>query len=281
LKDETTTQALERIAQTASMQFERCRLCLDDADSFLEENGWVDPILVMAVVDRALRQSFIEKPPATSPTPIPLGNNGKIDLGLVASNPQVNLRRQVGLVLRSGAIRNLHDLIMCIGMGADSVVPYLIYAANLNEATLTAEEQVERLKNTLKALRSGIEKCISTMGIHESRGYGRLFASIGLSNDVAVALGASNYAGSKLGGLKWEDLDADLVSRKSAYHSAGRGELSRVNHFLPEDLESRRQTRKKEFWIGRPKKNICRTQRNNNACHLQHFWIFIILNIQQ
>jgi glutamate synthase (NADPH/NADH) large chain len=235
LKDETTTQALERIAQTAVDAVRNgCRLIvLDDADSFLEENGWVDPILVMAVVDRALRQSFIEKPPATSPTPIPLGDNGKIDLGLVASNPQVNLRRQVGLVLRSGAIRNLHDLIMCIGMGADSVVPYLIYAANLNEATLTAEEQVERLKNTLKAMRSGIEKCISTMGIHESRGYGRLFASIGLSNDVAVALGASNYAGSELGGLKWEDLDADLVSRKSAYHSAGRGELSRVNHFYP------------------------------------------------
>ncbi len=235
LTDETTPQALERIAQaTVDAVRNGSRLViLDDSDSFLEENGWVDPILVLGVVDRALRQSFMETPLATSPRPIPLGDNGKIDLGLVASNPQVNLRRQTGLVLRSGAIRNLHDLIMCIGMGADAVVPYLIFEANLDDRNLPIEEQIEQLKNTLKALRSGIEKCISTMGIHESRGYGRLFASIGLNNEIAFALGASNYAGSGQGGLKWEDLDADLVSRKSAYNSAGRGELSRVNHFYP------------------------------------------------
>jgi len=118
-------------------------------------------------------------------------------------------------------------------MGADAVVPYLIFEATLNDANLSVEEQIKHWKNTLKALRSGIEKCISTMGIHESRGYGRLFASIGLGQDVALALGASNYAGSSQGGLRWEDLDADLVPRASAYNSPGRGELSRVNHFYP------------------------------------------------
>ncbi len=232
---ETTTQALERIAQMAvdAVRNGSRLLVLDDSDSFLGENGWVDPILVLGLVDRALRKSFIENSPATSPTPIPLGDNGKIDLGLMASNPQINLRRQTGIVLRSGAIRNLHDLIMCIGMGADAVVPYLIFEANLLETTLSPEERVERLKNTLKALRSGIEKCISTMGIHESRGYGRLFASIGLGNEIASALGVSNYAGSAQGGLKWDDLEADLVLRKASYNSAGRGELSRVNHFYP------------------------------------------------
>jgi glutamate synthase (NADPH/NADH) large chain len=234
-RDETIAQAVERIAQAAieAVRNGTRLLILDDADSFLGESGWVDPILVLGVVDRALRQSFIEKPPVTSPTPIPLGDNGKIDLGLVASNPQMNLRRQVGLVLRSGAIRNLHDLIMCIGMGADAIVPYLIFATNLHDPNLQREAQVERLKNTLKALRSGIEKCISTMGIHEARGYGRLFASIGLSSEIAIALGASNYAGSQQGGLKWEDLDADLLPRKTAYNRVGRGELSRVNHFYP------------------------------------------------
>ena len=71
-------------------------------------------------------------------------------------------------------------------MGADAVVPYLIFEATLNDPNLTPEEQTERMKNTLKALRSGIEKCTSTMGIHEARGYGRLFASIGLSNEYCV-----------------------------------------------------------------------------------------------
>jgi glutamate synthase (NADPH) large chain len=235
LPAETTAQALERIAQEAvdAVRNGSRLLMLDDADAFIGENGWVDPILAIGVVDRALRQSFVENSPANSPTPIPLGDNGKIDLGLVASHPQVNLRRQAGLILRSGAIRNLHDLIMCIGLGADAVVPYLIFEANLNDPNQTPDEKIDRMKNTLKALRSGIEKCTSTMGIHESRGYGRLFASLGLSTDIALAIGTKNYAGSQQGGLKWEDLDTDLVARKAAYHSAGRGELSRVSHFYP------------------------------------------------
>ncbi|HZM24731.1 MAG TPA: glutamate synthase-related protein, partial [Anaerolineales bacterium] len=235
LENETTAQALERIAQRAvdAVRNGSRLIVLNDAEAFLETNGWVDPILVLGVVDSALRLSFIENTPATSPTPIPLSDNGKIDLGLVASNPQVNLRRQAGILIRSGAIRNLHDLIMCVGMGADAILPYLIFEATLSDANVTLDEQMARMKNLLKALRSGIEKCTSTMGIHEARGYGRLFASIGLSNALALTLGTSNYAGSEMGGLTWENLDADIPARKTDYHSAGRGDLSRVNHFYP------------------------------------------------
>jgi glutamate synthase (NADPH/NADH) large chain len=233
LPDETTAEGVERIARAA---VEAVRngvqlLVLDDADSFREQNGWIDPILMLGVVDRALRQSFAEPAPLSTSMPVPLGDNGKIDLGLMASSPQVNLRRQTGLVLRSGAIRNLHDLIMCVGMGADAVVPYLIFEAAISGAA--PEERSPRLKNTLKALHSGIEKCTSTMGIHESRGYGRLFASIGLSSSVAAGVGATNYAGSEDGGLTWEDLDGDIPLRAAVYNSAGRGDLSRVNHFYP------------------------------------------------
>ena len=196
------------------------------------ENGWVDPVLALGVVDLALRKTFADFSPSDSSSiPIPLNDNGKIDLGLMASSGSVNLRRQVGLIVRSGAIRNLHDVMMCVGMGADAISPYLIF-----ESALTGKdeaEEAEGLKQVFKALRSGIEKCTSTMGIHEARGYGRLFASIGLSNAVAFALGAKNYAGSEQGGLKWSDIDADTELRAQAYHSAGRGELSRVNHFYP------------------------------------------------
>jgi glutamate synthase (NADPH) large chain len=235
LGGETTTQALERIAQTAmdAVRNGAQLLVLDDADSFRDENGWLDPILLLGVVDRTLRLNFVDDSVSDSATPIPIGDNGKIDLSLMAYPPVKNLRRRAGLVLRSGAIRNLHDLIMCVGMGADAVVPYLIFEAILNDTKVTPEEYPERLNNILKALRSGIEKCTSTMGIHESRGYGRLFASIGLSSSIALALGATNYAGSELGGLKWEDLDADILQRKVVYNGVGRGELSRVNHFYP------------------------------------------------
>lgn len=69
----------------------------------------------------------MEQTPLETSVPMPLDGNGKIDLSLMASLPLANLRRQTGIVLRSGAIRNLHDLIMCIGMGVDAVVPYLMF----------------------------------------------------------------------------------------------------------------------------------------------------------
>ncbi|MBK9601866.1 MAG: glutamate synthase [Anaerolineales bacterium] len=234
LPGETTAQALERLAQAAidSVRNGAKLLLLDDSAAFQNQNGWVDPILALSVIDLALRKTFAELSSSeSSSTPLPINDSGKIDLSLMASQSAVNLRRQVGLVVRSGAIRNLHDVIMCIGMGADAISPYLIFEAAVKATN--DEEETEGLKKTFKALRSGIEKCISTMGIHEARGYGRLFSSIGLSNPVAFALGVKNYGGSEQGGLKWNDIDADTEQRTQAYHSAGRGELSRVNHFYP------------------------------------------------
>ncbi len=197
-------QGLERIAQSAveAVRAGTQLLILDDADSFRNGYGWIDPILILGVVDHALRQSFVEQEFSASSTPLPLGDNGKIDLGLMASKPLKNLRRQTGLILRSGAIRNLHDVIMSIGLGADAVVPYLMFETTIHDVRIPSEEYPARLKNIWKALCSGLEKCTSTMGIHESCGYGRLFASIGLSNSIALTLGAKNYAGSELGGLK-------------------------------------------------------------------------------
>jgi len=233
---ENSQQALERIAQSAidSVKNGTHVVLLDDSEAFQDGNGWLDPILTLSVVDLALRKSFMEVSTSDSPTPLSLNVDGKIDLGMMASTKTLNLRRQTSVVLRSGAIRNLHDVMMCIGMGADAISPYLFFeSATQDKMELTSEEVLTRLKNVLKALRSGVEKCTSTMGIHEARGYGRLFASIGLGAEVAFALGAVNYGGSAQGGLQWKDIDADTEARRQSYHSAGRGALSRVNHFYP------------------------------------------------
>lgn len=235
LPGESLADGLQRLAQAAvdSVRNGAHLLLLDDSSAFQQENGWLDPILVLAVIERALRRSFMEQTPLETSVPMPLDGNGKIDLSLMASLPLANLRRQTGIVLRSGAIRNLHDLIMCIGMGVDAVVPYLMFESALSEKEAAAEEQAARIKNVLKALHSGVEKCISTMGIHEMRGYGRLFSSIGLSQEVASSLGTHNYAGSERSGLNWHDLEADMKARSTVFNSVGRGDLSRTNHFYP------------------------------------------------
>ncbi|MEP7137903.1 MAG: glutamate synthase-related protein, partial [Chloroflexota bacterium] len=266
LTGETTPQAIERLTQVAvdSVKNGAKIVLLDDTLAFQDGNGWLDPVLVISIVDLALRRTFIEVNTSESPTPLSLNVDGKIDLGMMASTKSVNLRRQASIVLRSGAVRNLHDLMMCIGMGADAVSPYLLFeAATKDKVELTDEEVIVRLKNVLKALRAGIEKCTSTMGIHEARGYGRLFSSIGLGTEVAFALGSVNYGGSAQGGLQWQDIDADIEARALSYHSAGRGELSRVNHFYPKIWKAAAKLGKDEAGWGEYEAHTQSTAKSN------------------
>ncbi len=253
LPGETVRQGLERIAAAAvdMVRHGTQLLVLDDSQAFQNDQGWIDPILALGVVDRALRLGFSDPDPASSPTPLSINDAGKINLPLMASRRPVNLRRRVGLVLRSGAIRNLHDLVMSIGLGADAIAPYLLYEAALDDAPRAkpGEGNSLRLANTLKALRSGIEKCTSTMGIHEMRGYGRLFASLGLGSDLAAALGTTNYAGSEQGGLRWPDLDSDMETRAAVMRGEARAQLTRVNHIYPKVWKMAAQLGKGE--IGR------------------------------
>ena len=84
LPGETTAQALERLAQSAidSVRGGAKLILLDDSTAFQNENGWVDPVLAVGVVDLALRKSFADFSPSDSSSiPIPLNDNGKIDLG--------------------------------------------------------------------------------------------------------------------------------------------------------------------------------------------------------
>ncbi|MBK8027890.1 MAG: hypothetical protein IPK19_42575 [Chloroflexi bacterium] len=105
---ETIESALERIAAEAvDLALAGVRLVvLDDTAAYAGNGLWIDPLLVTAAVDRALRQSAGE----------------------------TNLRRQVGVVVRSGALRDMHDLILCLGGGANALVPYAIYAVALGIA---------------------------------------------------------------------------------------------------------------------------------------------------
>ena len=86
-----------------------------------------------------------------------------------SSRARSNLRRRCGVVLRSAALRNVHDTVLALGLGADGVCPYTMVEVGLMDDYRTD------VSNLCAALRKGIEKVISTIGIHEVRGYARLF----------------------------------------------------------------------------------------------------------
>jgi glutamate synthase (NADPH/NADH) large chain len=211
--DETIPQALQRLSEAAiALVRDGIRtLVLDDTESSDGSTLWIDPMLATAAIDRALREA-----------------------------PDMpNLRRQAGIVVRSGALRDLHDLVLCLGIGANALVPYALFAAAAGLAPrapkdgLTQDELSKRLDSTMTALISGIQKITSTIGCHELRGYGQSFSSIGLSTDVAALLGTPNYFGSAERGLTWDDITAEAQARARELRGEDKNRLDNPDRLYP------------------------------------------------
>jgi glutamate synthase (NADPH/NADH) large chain len=210
--DETVNFALQRIqkqvvdAVTAGVQ---CVL-LDDTETMIQGWGWLDPILAVCAVNDALR--------------------------LAPECGEGNLRRRAGVVVRSAAVRNLHDLALLFGFGADAINPYAMLEVGLKrlEHGLAEQDAEKVLKNLIKNIKDGLEKITSTMGCHELRGYGKACSSIGLSPQIAEYIGTPNYFGEPGVGVTWESLDKEAEQRSREM----RGEvpnlrLGHTNRFNP------------------------------------------------
>lgn len=215
--EETVEAAIERIQQEAVKAGVDGAICivLDDTDVFDGQRLWIDPLLVVAAVDRALRES---------------------SYGTAAED---NLRRRVGIVLRSGALRDLHDIALCVSMGADAILPYALYAVALGIAprasseVLESAEVIKRLSNTVYGVNSGLQKITSTIGCHELRGYGHSFSSIGLAKSIANIFGTPNYFGSDARGLTWSDLQHEAEERAAELRGEKKNKLDNPDRIYP------------------------------------------------
>lgn len=186
-RNESLRQALARLTDEALTAVRRGvrLLLLDDCAAFSAHHDFLDPFLVVAVLHKALKENVVD--------------SGE------------SLRRKVAIVVRSGALRNLHDLIFALGMGADVLCPYLMWEQ--------AGEYENGVRNLLSVLGKGLEKVISTMGTHEIGGYGKYFASIGLCSHLAAIFETPNFCGSGKGGLTLERLEAENRSRRAVARS--------------------------------------------------------------
>ncbi len=210
---EDVRAALERLADQAVAAVENGTQCLmlDDSAVYSQGLGWLDPLLASRKVDEALRLAGRER--------------------------KKTLRRKVGLVVRSAAIRNLHDIALLLGFGADAVNPYALYvvvAQKHLQKKHDSEDAKEIQLRLLESLKAGLEKVISTMGCHELRGYGRVCSSIGLAPSVAAILKAPNFLGSEESGLTWERLANDSAKRGEELRQKDPAlSLEYEDHFFP------------------------------------------------
>lgn len=211
--DEDIQQAVGRLKAEAVEAVKNGIQCivLDDTEVYGGERLWLDPLLVTSAIDRALRHA-----PHTP-----------------------NLRRQAGIVVRSAALRDLHDLAVCAALGANGIIPYAMYAVAMGLAPKsskqewTSEQRIKQMSGAVKVLTGGLEKIISTIGCHELRGYGRSFSSIGLASNVAAIFGTPNYFGSEARGMTWDALLTDAQERASEMRGQKAGKLANTDRFYP------------------------------------------------
>jgi glutamate synthase (NADPH) large chain len=187
LESETTRGAIERIKQEAVKKVRNgCELLvLTDRTVYDADRRYLDPHLAVSAIDQGLKQFKVER-------------------------GEENLRRRCGIVLRSAAIRNVHDVMLALGLGANGVCPYVMVEV------ICVEDYESDVSNLCAALRKGIEKVISTIGIHEVRGYARQFSSIGVKPELAEIFQTEAYAASEKAGAGFADLDEDSNARARA-----------------------------------------------------------------
>jgi glutamate synthase (NADPH) large chain len=151
-------------------------LVLQDLDAGPGERV-CDPHLAVAAVDKALREA--------------------------TDDDGSSLRRDASVVLQAAGIRNVHDVMVALGFGAQALCPY----AMMEKAMDGSPEPQAAAANVLDGLQKGMEKVLSTLGIHELRGYGRLVSAIGVAPEVLDVLAIPGFCASEGRGLGLDDLD--------------------------------------------------------------------------
>lgn len=126
-------------------------------------------------------------------------------------------RHLAGLALETGEARDVMHCATLIGFGASAINPYLAFKtiADLKKegrlpATLTLEAAIE---NYITALRKGLLKIMSKMGISTIRSYkgAQLFEAVGLNADFVEAYFPGTP--SRIGGIGLDEIGAETLMR--------------------------------------------------------------------
>ncbi|WP_043930936.1 glutamate synthase-related protein [Bacillus sp. EB01] len=194
-KQEDIEGALQRLSNLAveAVKGGKTLLIVDDSPAHADNSYWIDPHLAISAVDQALALA--------------------------------GMRRNCSLLLRSGAIRSLHDIITAYGLGADLISPYYMFLT-------VSDGQTKPISNLYNALIKGLEKVVSTIGIHELRGYARLFSSIGLNQHVADYLKIVNFFGSKSLESGFVEMKQDTIQRAADFQS-DKERVGKTFHLFP------------------------------------------------
>jgi glutamate synthase (NADPH) large chain len=134
------------------------------------------------------------------------------------------LRGEAGLILESGEPREVMHFCLLAGYGANAVNPYLAFEAlyEMNrEGKLKKElEPIQIADNYIAAIKKGILKTMSKMGISTLRSYlyAQLFEAIGLNHELVDQFFTGTA--SRIGGIGLDTVAKESLNRHIASYSS-------------------------------------------------------------
>ena len=135
-------------------------------------------------------------------------------------------RTRAGLVVEAGDVRECHHVALLVGYGAAAVNPYLAIESVRDLVRRGVIQNVSEKKaeaNLLKALGKGLLKIMSKMGVSTVASYtgAQIFEAIGLGPEVIEACFAGTT--SRLSGVDFDQLAAEISQRTGHATGAGAG----------------------------------------------------------
>jgi glutamate synthase (NADPH/NADH) large chain len=133
------------------------------------------------------------------------------------------IRSTVSIIAVSSEIYDPHAAAVLFAFGAAMIYPYMMYASIVDfysRKNLSAYELQQKLKNSFKAMGSGLLKIMSKMGIATMASYrnSSLFDIIGLSDDICNE--CFYHANSDLAGLGYVDIEKKVeAAHFDAYYN--------------------------------------------------------------
>jgi glutamate synthase (NADPH/NADH) large chain len=130
---------------------------------------------------------------------------------------RVGMRTRAGLVLECGDAREVHHFALLLGYGAGSINPYLAFETldDMISQKMIREDvdHVEAVKRYRKAIKKGVVKVMSKMGISTIQSYrgAQIFEAIGLNKDFIDRY--FDKTASRIGGIGLGE-----IARETLYH---------------------------------------------------------------
>ena len=158
----------------------------------------------------------------------------------------VQKRVQTALIVESGEIREVMHAALLLGYGASAINPYMAFAV-LDELVRKGDVQMNyetAEKNYIKAIRKGLFKIMSKMGISTIRSYrgAKIFEAVGVSEELLRSYFGTQT--SSIGGIRLEEVARDAI----ALHDAGFA-AKEVSDILPHNgLFSFRKDGERHAW---------------------------------